>query len=385
MRVVIVGAGQAGGWAAKSLLDSGFKGEVVLIGDEFHPPYQRPPLSKEILLGEKPPESTYLWPDGLPIQFLTGIRVQKIDRLSKSLWLSDQREVRYDKLILATGGRVRRLDIPGAHYLRTIEDAIGLRISLLAGGNVLVVGGGWIGLEAAAAARLLGCDVTVVEAADRLCGRVMPAIVSDYLKDLHERHGVEVRVNGTLNLHTASTIVVGIGIVPNVELAQEAGLTVDNGIRVDRSGVTSDPDILAVGDVANVDGIRLESWANAQNQAVAAAKTLAGVPTPYREIPWFWSNQYHVNLQFLGLPKSGQKVILRGDPTLDKFTLFFLDDSHIAAVVAANNMRDLKIARKLMESNTPVEPDVLADTSKRLEDLLCRPSNVVQQSSDVTQ
>src|ERR1700727_1221285 len=128
MRVVIVGAGQAGGWAAKSLLESGFKGEVVLIGDELHPPYQRPPLSKEVLLGEKPPESTYLWPGGLPIEFLTGIRVQAIDRLSKSLRLSDQGEVRYDKLILATGGRVRRLDIAGAHYLRTIEDAIGLRI-----------------------------------------------------------------------------------------------------------------------------------------------------------------------------------------------------------------------------------------------------------------
>ena len=383
MRIVIVGAGQAGGWAAKSLLDGGFKGEVVLIGDESHPPYQRPPLSKEILLGEKPPESTYLWPGGLPIEFLNGIRVQKIDRLSKSLWLSDQRELRYDKLILATGGRVRRLDIPGAHYLRTIEDAVRLRVSLLAGGNVLVVGGGWIGLEAAAAARLLGCDVTVVEAADRLCGRVMPAIVSDYLKDLHERHGVEVRVNGTLNLHRASTIVVGIGIVANVELAQEAGLTVDNGIRVDRFAVTSDPDILAVGDVANIDGIRLESWANAQNQAVAAAKTLAGVPTPYREIPWFWSNQYHVNMQFLGLPKSGQKMVLRGDPTLDKFTLFFLDGLHIAAVVAANNMRDLKIARKLMENTTPVEPDFLADTSKRLEDLLRPPSNVVQQSGNV--
>jgi len=378
MRVVVVGAGQAGGWAAKTLHDAGFSGEIVLIGNESHQPYQRPPLSKEILLGEKPPESTYLWPEGLPIHFISGTHVRKIDRVSKSLKLSDQRELPYDKLILATGGRVRRLDIPGAHYLRTIEDAIGLRIALLGRGNVLVVGGGWIGLEAAAAAKSMGCCVTVVEAADRLCGRVMPAIVSDYLKNLHERHGVDIRVNGTLNLHTASTIVVGIGIVPNVELAQEAGLRVENGIRVTRFGVTSDPDILAVGDVANIDGVRLESWANAQNQAISAAKTLAGIETPYQEIPWFWSNQYHVNLQFLGLPKSGQEVVVRGDPTRDKFTMFFLDGPHIAAVVAANNMRELKIARRLMETNTPVDLACLGDESKQLQDLLPRPAAVVQ-------
>ena len=370
MKVVIVGAGQAGGWAAQTLRDAAFPGEVVMIGDESHPPYQRPPLSKEVLLGEKPPESTYLWPAGLPFELVANTRVERIDRASKTLRLSDRREMRYDKLILATGGRVRRLDIPGAHYLRTIEDAIGLRLALLGGGNVLVVGGGWIGLEAAAAARSTGCNVTLVEAADRLCGRVMPAMVSDYLKSLHERHGVDIRLNGTLNLHSASTIVVGIGIVPNVELAEAAGLQVDNGIRVDRFGVTSDPDIVAVGDVANLDGIRLESWANAQNQAISAAKTLAGIETPYREIPWFWSNQYHVNLQFLGLPKPGQEVVLRGDPGCDKFTLFFLDGPHIAAVVAANNMRDLKIAKRLMESETPVEQEILRDESRPLQDLL---------------
>src|ERR1700677_4183926 len=212
MKVVIVGAGQAGGGRSQTLGVSLFPGEVIMMGDKTPPPYQRPPLSKEVLLGEKPPESTYLWPAGLPFELVANTRVERIDRASKTLRLSDRREMRYDKLILATGGRVRRLDIPGAHYLRTIEDAIGLRLALLGGGNVLGVGGGWIGLEAAAAARSTGCNVTLVEAADRLCGRVMPAMVSDYLKSLHERHGVEIRLNGTLNLHSASTIVVGIGI-----------------------------------------------------------------------------------------------------------------------------------------------------------------------------
>lgn len=370
MRVVIAGAGQAGGWFAKTLHGAGFEGEILLVGEERHPPYQRPPLSKEVLVGDRPPESTYLWPAGLAVDFRGGTRVMGIDREAKCVELSDGAAVGYDKLVLATGGRVRRLDIAGAHYLRTIEDAIGLRAALVRGGSVLVIGGGWIGLEAAAAARASGCDVTVVEAADRLCGRVMPGIVSDYLRDLHERHAVRVRLNASVNPHTAATIVVGIGIIPNAELAQEAGLDVANGIRVDEFGVTSDPDILAVGDVANLNGVRIESWANAQNQAIAAAKTLAGIATPYREIPWFWSNQYHVNLQFLGLPRPGQAVVVRGLPAGDKFTLFFLEGDRIGAVVTANRMGELRAARRLMERDMAVCPDLLADESKPLQGLL---------------
>jgi 3-phenylpropionate/trans-cinnamate dioxygenase ferredoxin reductase component len=370
MRVVIAGAGQAGGWFARTLHDVGFAGEVVLLGEESHPPYQRPPLSKEVLLGEKPPDSTYLWPAGLAADFRRGTRVRRVDRGAKRVELSDGRFIGYDKLVLATGGRVRRLDIPGAHYLRTIEDAAGLHAALVRGGSVLVVGGGWIGLEVAAAARSLGCEVTVVEAADRLCGRVMPGIVSDYLCDLHVRHGVDVRLNGALNPHRAETIAIGIGIVPNVELASEADLNVSNGIVVDEFGVSSDPDILAIGDVANLNGVRLESWANAQNQAIAAAKSLAGIPTPYGEIPWFWSNQYNVNLQFLGLPRPGQNVVMRGTPAIDNFVLFFLEDERIGAVVAANAMRDLRIAKRLMERGVAVSSEVLADSSMPLQNLL---------------
>ena len=372
MKIVIVGAGQAGGWTARTLRDAGLRDEILLIGDENHPPYQRPPLSKEVLVGEKAPESTYLWPSGLGVEFRAGKRARRIDRHHKRLELSDGDAVGYDKLVLATGGRVRQLDIPGAFYLRTIDDATRLRAALLCSSKVTVVGGGWIGLEAAAAARSMGCSVTVVEAADRLCARVMPDFVSDYLKRLHERNGVDVRLGETFKPEGAATVIVGIGIIPNVELAQDAGLMVSNGIVVDEFGVTSDSDILAVGDVANLNGVRLESWANAQNQAVSAARSLAGMPTAYRETPWFWSNQYHVNMQFLGLPQPGQTLVVRGDSQRDKFTLFFLDGPLVKAVVAANNMRDIRVSKRLLEGGVQVDAMVLADEAYPLSDLLKR-------------
>ncbi|HSV46617.1 MAG TPA: FAD-dependent oxidoreductase [Ramlibacter sp.] len=370
MRYVIVGAGQAGGWAAWTLRNSGFAGEVVLLGEEKHPPYQRPPLSKEVLLGQKPPQSTYLWPGGLDVDLRLGVQVRKVDRAGRAVVFADGSSLAYDKLILATGGRVRRLELPGAHYVRTIEDTLGLQAALRSGRDVTVVGGGWIGLEAAAAARSLGCRVTVVEAAERLCNRVMPPVVSDYLKSLHERNGVEVRLNATVLPTPDTTFVVGIGILPNVELAAEAGLVVNNGIVVDEFGVSSDPDILAVGDVANLNGVRLESWANAQNQAVAMARTLAGTPTPYREIPWFWSIQYGVNMQFLGLPAAGHEVVQRGRPDNDQFSLFFLDGRRIAAMVAVNAMRELRVCKRIMERGVLVDAAQLADERFTLQDLL---------------
>jgi 3-phenylpropionate/trans-cinnamate dioxygenase ferredoxin reductase subunit len=370
MRVVIVGAGQAGGWVAATLRDCGSEGEVVLVGEEAHPPYERPPLSKDVLLGEKLPESTYLWPKGLKAEHRPGLRAERIDRADKKLELSNGSQLGYDKLVLATGGRVRRLDRPGAHYLRTIDDALALRAALLRGGSVLVIGGGWIGLEAAAAARKMGCAVTVVEAADRLCARVLPDSVSHYLHDLHTRHGVDIRLNAASADFAGDTVVVGIGITPNSELAEVAGLEVANGIVVDEFGTTSDPDIYAVGDVANLRGLRLESWANAQNQAIATAKWLLGTATPYREIPWFWSDQHGVNIQMLGVPKREDTVVLRGDPARDKVSFFFMSDGKITGLVAVNTMRDVRVARKLMETAKAVAPALLADESKPLQDLL---------------
>jgi 3-phenylpropionate/trans-cinnamate dioxygenase ferredoxin reductase component len=369
MRVVIVGAGQAGGWVAKTLLDEGFAGEVVLLGDEAHPPHERPPLSKDVLLGKKPPESTYLWPAGLGVDFRPRTRVVRVDRAEARVVLDDGSTLGYDRLVLATGARVRRLDIPGARYLRTIEDSLSLYEAFSRGWRVLVVGGGWIGLEAAAAARQLGCEVTLVELATRLCSRVVPEVLSDYLLALHRLHGVDVRL-GTSEPVDAETVVVGIGVTPNDELAAEAGLEAKAGILVDEYGRTSDPAIYAAGDVAVLDGVRLESWANAQNQAIAAAKSILGKDEPYREIPWFWSDQYDMNLQLLGLPAPHHRTVLRGSPASGKFVVFFHDNDRLASVAAINNGRDLRIAKRLMESSRTFDDAVLADESRPLQALL---------------
>jgi 3-phenylpropionate/trans-cinnamate dioxygenase ferredoxin reductase subunit len=368
-RVVIIGAGQAGGWAAKTLRDEGFTGEVVLLGEELHPPHERPPLSKDVLIGLKPPESTYLWPGGLAVDFRPGTRAVAIDRTDRRVALADGSRLGYDRLLIATGARVRRLDRPAAQYLRTIEDAMALGTAFLRGGDVLIIGGGWIGLETAAAARKLGCKVTLVECAARLCARVAPPVLSDYLKRLHERHGVEIRL-GVEDAPEADTVVVGIGVVPNIELGQEAGLEIANGVAVDMFGRTSDPEIYAAGDVASRDGIRLESWANAQNQAIAAAKSLLGRETPYNEVPWFWSDQYEVNLQLAGLPIEGTRIVCRGRLEEDRFTLFFLAERRVVAAAAVNNARELRIAKRLIELGKEVDEAALADASRPLQALL---------------
>lgn len=371
MKVVIVGGGQAGGWAARTLRDCGFTGEVVLVAEERHPPYQRPPLSKEVLLGEMAPEGCYLWPDGLDADLLLGTRAERIDRAAKQVVLADGTRFDFDRLVLATGGRARKLQREGVHYLRTIEDSVGLRAAMLAGGKVLIIGGGWIGLEAAATARKLGCEVTVVEATERLCVRVVPPIISTYLHQLHEREGVHVHCAASAEDFECATVLAGIGIVPNVELAQEAGLAISNGIVVNEFGQTSDPYIYAVGDVANLNGVRVESWANAQNQAIAAAKTIAGNPTSYQDIPWFWSNQFHVNLQFLGLPALTDRIVLRGDPSEDHFSVFFINQlNRLSGVVSANAMADIRVGKRLMERQIEVDELSFADVSKPLKDLL---------------
>jgi 3-phenylpropionate/trans-cinnamate dioxygenase ferredoxin reductase subunit len=368
-RIVIVGAGQAGGWAAKTLREEGFAGELVLLGEERHPPYERPPLSKDVLVGAKPAENTYLWPNGLAADFRPGQRAAAIRPAERRVVLAEGAELGYDKLLLTTGARVRRLDLPGAHYLRTIEDSLALGAALRRGGRVLVIGGGWIGLETAAAARRLGAAVTVVECTDRLCARVLPPVLSTYLADLHRRHGVEVLLS-TEAAPPADTVVVGIGVVPNQELAAAAGLVVANGIAVDEYGRSSDPHIYAAGDVASRHGHRLESWANAQNQAIATAKSMLGRGAPYREIPWFWSDQYDVNLQLLGLPSAAHEIVLRGALAADRFVLFFLAERRLAAVAAVNSGRELRIAKRLIETGREIEPAALADETRPLQALL---------------
>ncbi len=384
--VVIVGAGQAGGWAAKTLRDQKFAGRITLVAEERHPPYERPPLSKEVLLGTRSPESTYLWTlaklEELDIDVMLGCHAVSLARRHKTVMLSNGKALGYDRLMLSTGSRVRKLVTPGAHlprihYLRGIDDTLAINHALSSGSRLLVVGGGWIGLEIAATARQRNVDVILVEASDQLCSRVLPADIARYLLRHHERNGVRILLNTTVTRFVgedhfefaelsngdqvaADTVVIGIGVVPNTELAGEAGLAIDNGIIVDASGQTSDVSIYAAGDVANQpDGsggrMRLESWSNAQNQAIAAAKAMLGANSKYQDTPYFWSDQYDIKLQILGTFADYDDVVMRGDVG-GPFIALYLKRKKITAVVGVNRPQDVAVARRLMQKNLLIDP-----------------------------
>jgi 3-phenylpropionate/trans-cinnamate dioxygenase ferredoxin reductase component len=385
---VVVGAGQAGFWASKTLRGQGFVGRIVLIGEESHLPYERPPLSKAVLLGEQPPEAAHLCKlhdlEANQIECLHDTRVESINRESRRLTLSNGSELSYDRLLIATGGRCRALSTPGAHlngihYLRTIDDSVALQQSLQADNALLVVGGGWIGLEVAASAAKRGVRVTVIEAAAQLCGRVLPADAAEYLRKIHTAHSVDIRLKTSVErfLGNGNAVVAGIGMIPNSELAAASGLAVRDGILVDQFGQTSDEAIYAAGDVARYQSaragksVRMESWSNAQNQAIAAAKTMAGAPTVYDPIPWFWSDQYDINLQVLGTPLNEHMIVTRGRIEDGSLSLFYLDaEDRIQAVISVNSARDNRITKRLMEKNHPVIAEKLSDTSADLQALL---------------
>lgn len=392
--IVIIGAGQAGGWAAQTLRSEGFTGRLVLIGDETHPPYERPSLSKAVLAGEAAPASTWVHKpeafEALRLEWWVDTRVVRIDRVVKCLEMSSGEQLSYDRLILCTGGKARALAVPGAdrtpsRTLRTIGDALSLAPELRPGRSIVVIGGGWIGLEVAATARQKGAEVTVVEAQGRLCERTVPPEISAHLLGLHGAHGTRVllgaRITGmaqgadgrsavTLadgNTLTCHAIVAGVGLMPNDELARDAGLECDGGVIVDRNCRTSDPDIFAAGDVAVTPNpwagrpLRLESWQNAQDQGIAAARAALGLPVDYGPLPWFWSDQYGMNLQIYGLPQPSHRVVARGTPGADSFLLCYLDGDVVQAAVGANAARDLRFARRLIEQRRQVDPDRLAD------------------------
>jgi 3-phenylpropionate/trans-cinnamate dioxygenase ferredoxin reductase subunit len=392
--IVIVGTGQAGGWAAQTLRREGYAGKVVLIGDEPHIPYERPPLSKAVLSGDATAESTCLFKadafEQLALDWRPNVRVTAIDRAARRLHQSAGEPIAYDKLILCNGGRARTLQVPGADLpgiftLRNIEDARALSQALLPGRRLVVVGGGWIGLEVAATARKKGMTVTVVEAMKRLCERTVPPEISEYLSNLHSRHGTNVILGaGVARLSrsaqgmlavtlsdgrelTCDAVVVGIGLIPNDELAREAGLECDGGIVVDAQCRTSDADILAAGDVASWHSrwagrrMRLESWQNAQEQGIAAARSALGLEVDHQPLPWFWSDQYDTNLQIYGVPASTHRVVVRGAPESDSFVLFYLDGNVISAALGPNSARDLRFARRLIEQRKAIDPERLAD------------------------
>jgi len=394
---VIVGAGQAGAWVARTLRADGFDGRIVLVGREAHWPYERPPLSKAVLKGTAAAESaTLLTSDqaaSLGVTCWLGTEAVAIDRAAHAVTCGGGRTLTYGKLFLTTGGRVRMLpalagvDHPRLHTLRTLDDAQRLRAAFAGSSRLLVLGGGWIGLEVAATARGLGLVVTVLEAAPRVCGRALPPVASAYLQRLHESHGVEVALGAAVATVTpgvdgvvaetadgrcfsADHALIGIGIVPETALAAAAGLAVDNGIVVDETGRTSDPDIYAAGDATRHPSaftggmLRLESWANAQNQAIVAAKAALGAPARYAETPWFWSDQYDVNLQILGLPDLGTRAIARGTPEAGSGAWLVLrEDGRVAGVIAVNAPRDLRAVRKMVGEGLTPDLAAWADAS----------------------
>ena len=399
--IVVIGGGQAAGWVVKTLRKMGFEGRLVMIADEIHLPYERPPLSKAVLSGDADIDTVRLFGTddfaSLAVEAWQPDVAVEIDREQRIVRTQSGREVQYDRLVIATGGAARKLPaslVKTDHiaYLRTLDEASALGERLRKGKHVLVIGGGWIGLEVAATARKLGVAATVVEGAPRLCARSVPPAVSDFLLELHRSNGVEVRLNAALtSLDThpddagavratlaggttldADFAVAGIGLTPHTSLAEAAGLPVSDGIVVDEHGMTGDPRIFACGDVANHPSawlkrrVRLESWANAQNQAIVVAKAALGQFEPYAEIPWFWSDQYDVNLQILGDIPADAQLVVRGDVKARRATLFYVADGGVRGVIAINTPRDLKLARKWMTQGRTVDVAALADADKAL-------------------
>ena len=401
--IVIVGAGHAGGRAAEALRTAGHQGPITLIGRESHPPYERPPLSKELLHGTIPVEKTYIRPlayyEEADIALRLGQGVEGIERTAQRVRLEGGTSVPYDALLLTMGARARRLPLPGANgprvlYLRDIDDALALREHLNPGVRLAVIGAGFIGLEVAASARKRGAEVVVVEVAAQPLGRVLPPEIGEFFATLHRKNGVEVRTGVAVSgfedtgrelriltrdgeTITADVAAVGIGATPNTELAAEAGLAVDDGVVVDERGVTNDATIFAAGDVTRHFNpllgrhIRLEAWQNAQNQAIAVAKIMAGATEPFAEVPWLWSDQYDVNMQTAGAPERWERFVWRGAPTDPTFTLFGLDGDRPVAAVTVNNARDMRFARQLIARGRPVDAAALADKAVKLQDL-CR-------------
>lgn len=394
--IVIIGAGHAGGRAAQALRAAGFAGRVVLVGEEKYPPYERPPLSKELIVTDAGLEKARLhdpaWYEQNKIELKLGAPAESIDRAGKRVKVGGD-WIAYDKLMLTTGARVRKLPVPGAElsgvfYLRDFNDTQAIRARLAPGVRAVVIGGGFIGLETAASAVKRGATVTVLEAADRLMGRAVAPEIGAWFAELHRKKGVDLRLGARIKAIEgegkvervalegetipADIVVIGIGIVPNVELAAAAGLEVGNGIAVDEFGRTSDPAIWAAGDCALQPNaflgrkVRLESYQNAQDQAMAVARNMIGEPKAYEDSLWVWSDQHDVNLQMTGAPEGYDQLVWRGDRAAGAFMVFYMKDGRIVAINTVNMGREMKPAQRLMQSKKSFDPAQLADPNVRL-------------------
>ncbi len=391
--IVIIGAGQAASQAVESLRKEDFTGSITMVGDEAYPPYQRPPLSKAYLLGTFERPRLFLKADAYyaeaGCELILNASANAIHRAERMVELTDGRKLSYDKLLLATGARVRKLkcsgaDLPGIHYLKTIADVDGLQAVFQAGKRIAIVGGGYIGLEVAAVGAKRGLDVTVFEAMDRLMARAVSPQLSAFYAAEHEKAGVKLKLqtgveafggNGKVEwvkaggeTYPCDIALVGIGVVPCDELAVQAGLASEDGIVVDRNARTGDPHIWSAGDCTRHVGreghsIRLECVQNAIDQAKHAALAMVGRPKTYSEVPWFWSDQYDLKLQIAGLARPTDTLVQRGDPASRKFAVFHLRDGKVAAVEAVNAAPEYMIGKRLVAEGKPVDAARLADLS----------------------
>ncbi|MFL2771049.1 MAG: NAD(P)/FAD-dependent oxidoreductase [Rhodospirillaceae bacterium] len=399
--VVIVGAGEAGGQAAISLRQGGFIGSITIIGDEPYVPYERPALSKQFLANSLVMHRMYLRPaefyDDHDISLKLNSRVNKVVP-GQGVILSDGSFLEGDTLILATGGYPRKLmldgsELNGVHYLRTIDDVLGFRDSLMQGTKLVIIGGGYIGLEVAAVATKSGCSVTVIEMENRVLSRVVAPEVSAFYTRVHKEEGVNIKTNSRVTGFTgvdsvesvaladgsevqADCVIIGVGIVPNTELAETAGLKINNGIVVDANTRTSVDAVYAAGDCTNHPNallgrrLRLESVQNALSQGKAAANSILCREIPYAEIPWFWSDQYDIKLQMVGINDPGDQVVIRGDPATRSFSVCYIRKGTLVAINTMNRSKDFLQGKKAIAKAIRPDLTLLADSNTPLKEFL---------------
>ena len=405
--IVIIGGGQAGAQAIDTLRREGFRGRLVLIGDEPELPYQRPPLSKKYLSGEMAADRLLFrhraFYDEHRVELRLGKKAVRLDAAARQVELADGETIAYDRLLLCLGAASRRLTCPGAalagvHYLRGLADVAPIQAGFKAAARVVIIGGGYIGLETAATCRKMGCDVTVLEMADRIMNRVAAPPVSQYFSKEHGAHGVNIVCDTRVvciegadgvervvcadgSSHAADMVVVGVGAVATTELASAAGLACDNGIVVDEYCRTSDAAIFAAGDCTNHPSIRfgrrvrLESVDNAFEQAKTAALNLLDRQVTHDRVPWFWSDQFDNKLLIVGLSQDYDSQVLRGDPAARSFSVCYLKGRELLAVEAVNHSKDYMAARKLIAERALMNPEKLGDGALALKDAVATDSS----------
>ena len=400
--LLIIGAGQSAIQCISTLKKEGYSGSITLVGEEEHLPYQRPPLSKGFLEDSIGKERLYFkkleFFTENKVQLYLGLAAKKLDIENQKVYLSDNSELKFDKLVLATGSRVRYLNFPGSElksifYLRNLDDAEAIKKDLETSDNLVIIGAGYIGLEAAAIAAKKNKTVTVIEMADRVMNRTVDPQISEYYLNLHQSYGVKFHFNTSLETINkssdslevvcsdgtevkADSVLIGAGVIPNIELAEDSGIYCDNGIIVDEFGQTNFKNIYACGDCTNHPNkilnknLRLESVHNAMEQAKTVASSVLNNPMEYSQVPWFWSDQYDHKLQIVGLSGDHDLVTMRGNTNDAKFMLFYTKDEELIAVDAINNPKEFLISRKLVANKVKIKPNVISDLNTNLNDLI---------------